>query len=68
MLRWRTGSRPSNSSWAKKFASYADAKRDSFDYIEVLYNQQRRLSSIGYISPSRAECNYRDRLATKKAA
>jgi len=52
----------------EKFASCADAKKESFDYIEVFYNQQRRHSSIGYISPAQAERSYRHRLALKEAA
>ena len=38
----------------ERFASNADAKAELFDYIEVFYNQQRRHSSLGYVSP--AEC------------
>lgn len=36
----------------ERFDSYADAKEKAFDYIEVFYNQQRRHSSLGYISPA----------------
>ena len=52
----------------EKFTSCAEAKKESFDYIEVFYNQQRRHSSIGYISPAQAERSYRDRLVLKEAA
>jgi transposase InsO family protein len=38
----------------ERFDSNADAKEKLFDYIEVFYNQQRRHSSLGYVSP--AEC------------
>ena len=37
------------------FDSYAAAKEQAFDYIEVFYNQQRRHSSIDYVSPARYE-------------
>ena len=36
----------------ERFDSYAEAKEKAFDYIEVFYNQQRRHSSLGYISPA----------------
>lgn len=38
----------------ERFESNAAAKEELFDYIEVFYNQQRRHSSLGYVSP--AEC------------
>jgi transposase InsO family protein len=37
------------------FASYAEAKEEAFDYIEVFYNGQRRHSSLGYLSPAEFE-------------
>jgi transposase InsO family protein len=37
------------------FESIRRAKDQSFDYIEVFYNQQRRHSSIGYASPAQHE-------------
>jgi putative transposase len=37
------------------FESCGGAKGDLFDYIEVFYNQQRRHSSIGYLSPAEHE-------------
>jgi transposase InsO family protein len=37
------------------FASMHIAKEQLFDYIEVFYNQQRRHSSIDYVSPARYE-------------
>jgi transposase InsO family protein len=37
------------------FESYAAAKAQVFDYIEVFYNQQRRHSSLGYVSPAEFE-------------
>ena len=38
-----------------QFASNGDAKMELFDYIEVFYNQRRRHSSLGQISPARFE-------------
>jgi len=40
---------------AEKFPSYGDAKMALFDYIEVFYNQRRRHSTLGKISPARFE-------------
>jgi putative transposase len=40
---------------ADQFASHADAKAELFDYIEVFYNQRRRHSTIGRISPAAFE-------------
>jgi putative transposase len=37
---------------ADRFASCGEAKRALFDYIEVFYNQRRRHSTIGYVSPA----------------
>lgn len=37
---------------ADRFDSSSHAKRELFEYLEVFYNQQRRHSSIGYISPA----------------
>jgi transposase InsO family protein len=37
------------------FESYASAKEQLFDYIEVFYNQQRRHSSLDYVSPGEYE-------------
>lgn len=36
---------------ADRFASCGDAKMQLFDYLEVFYNQRRRHSTIGYVSP-----------------
>jgi putative transposase len=47
------------------FESYGSAKGELFDYIEVFYNQQRRHSSIGYLSPAAYE---RARQMTEMAA
>lgn len=43
------------------FESIHRGKEQLFDYIEVFYNQQRRHSSIDYVSPARYE-RERDRL------
>ncbi len=37
------------------FGSQAAAQAELFDYIEVFYNQQRRHSSLGYLSPAKYE-------------
>ncbi len=39
----------------ERFESYAHAKQALFDYIEVFYNQQRRHSTLGQISPAEFE-------------
>ena len=39
----------------ERFESYAAAKEQVFDYIEVFYNQQRRHSALGYESPAQYE-------------
>ena len=38
-----------------RFNNHGHAKDELFDYIEVFYNQQRRHSAIGYISPAEYE-------------
>jgi putative transposase len=40
---------------ADRFPSYSDAKMVLFDYIEVFYNQRRRHSTLGQISPAAFE-------------
>jgi putative transposase len=37
------------------FETHAEGKRQLFDYIEVFYNQKRRHSSLGYVSPGEFE-------------
>jgi putative transposase len=39
----------------EEFASPVDTKAKVFDYIEVFYNQKRRHSSLGYLSPGEFE-------------
>jgi hypothetical protein len=36
----------------KKFDIVRSAKEELFDYIEVFYNQERRHSALGYVSPA----------------
>jgi hypothetical protein len=40
---------------ADRFASFGDAKMELFDFIEVFYNQRRRHSTLGQISPAEFE-------------
>lgn len=40
---------------AERFPSYNDARMALFDYIEVFYNQRRRHSTLGQISPAAFE-------------
>ena len=40
---------------AGQLASYGDAKMELFDFIEVFYNQRRRHSTLGQISPAAFE-------------
>ena len=37
---------------ADRFDSFGEAKTELFDYIEVFYNQRRRHSTLGQISPA----------------
>ena len=47
----------------ERFEGYADAKEQLFDYIEVFYNQQRRHSTLGQLSPATFERRAADRQA-----
>ncbi len=38
-----------------RFETHASAKAKLFDYIEVFYNQERRHSTLGYVSPAQFE-------------
>ena len=40
---------------ADRFDSCGEAKMELFDYIEVFYNQRRRHSTIGQVSPAAFE-------------
>ena len=42
------------------FVSIREGKDQAFDYIEVFYNQQRRHSSNGYVSPAERERRFYD--------
>jgi transposase InsO family protein len=42
----------------ERFESPAETKTELFDYIEVFYNQQRRHSALGYLSPAEFERRY----------
>ena len=37
---------------AERFDSFGEAKMELFDYLEVFYNQRRRHSTLGQISPA----------------
>ena len=39
----------------ERFEGYGVAKEQLFDYIEVFYNQQRRYSTLGQVSPAAFE-------------
>jgi putative transposase len=52
----------------ESFESYADAKERSFDYIEVFYNQQRRHSTLGYLTPAEFERRRRTVVPLEPAA
>jgi putative transposase len=39
----------------ERFPSHADAKAQLFDYLEVFYNQRRRHSAAGRMSPAAYE-------------
>jgi putative transposase len=47
----------------ERFESYGLAKEKLFDYVEVFYNQQRRHSALGYVSPAEYERTSRLRRA-----
>jgi putative transposase len=49
----------------EQFDSEHDARTKAFDYIEVFYNQKRRHSALGYLSPAQFE---RQSRAPEKAA
>ena len=40
---------------ADRVGSYSEAKMDVFDYLEVYYNQRRRHSTLGQVSPAEFE-------------
>ena len=40
-----------NVTMAIRYATHADMKAASFEYIEVFYNRKRQHSTLGYSSP-----------------
>lgn len=52
----------------ERFPSYANAKEEVFDYVEVFYNQQRRHSTLGYLTPADFERRRRENSAMEPAA
>lgn len=44
----------------ERFESYSEAKQRTFDYVELFYNQHRRHSSLGYLSPAEFERRHRE--------
>jgi len=53
---------------ADRFESGGQAKRELFEYIEVFYNQRRRHSTIGYVSPAVFEQRARVGLRKQRCA
>jgi putative transposase len=47
----------------ERFLNNDIARAETFDYIEVFYNQKRLHSAIGYVSPAEFEKQDRERLA-----
>lgn len=42
--------------YQQRYATRAEARQSVFEYIEVFYNQERRHSALGYVSP----CEYEE--------
>jgi putative transposase len=42
----------------RRYATRAEARSDIFEYVEVFYNQQRRHSALGYLSPAEYEARH----------
>jgi putative transposase len=42
----------------KRYENREQAKQSIFEYIEVFYNNQRRHSTLGYLSPTEFERRY----------
>jgi len=55
--QWRASSHRSKPSVlaAKTYRTRDQARADVFDYIERFYNQRRRHSKLGYVSPMEFE-------------
>ncbi len=45
--------------YGKNYLTRQEAKQDTFKYIELFYNRQRRHASLGYISPAEFEKKYK---------
>ncbi len=43
---------------ARRYATRAEARLDIFEYVEVFYNQERRHSTLGYLSPAEYEARH----------
>ncbi|GAC41133.1 transposase and inactivated derivative [Paenibacillus popilliae ATCC 14706] len=43
--------------YLRRFKTRDEARRATFEYLEVFYNRQRIHSSIGYVTPDEMECN-----------
>jgi putative transposase len=53
---------------ADRFESCGHAKRELFEYLEVFYNQRRRHSTIGYVSPAVFEHRARSGCTNERCA
>jgi transposase InsO family protein len=53
---------------ADRFESCGEAKMQLFDYIEVFYNQRRRHSTLGYLSPAVFEKRARSGVESERCA
>ena len=45
----------------ERFLTHEIAKDETFEYIELFYNPERRHSALGYLSPAEYERRYRER-------
>ena len=54
-IQRRLAQRPISPKSGEHFESCGEAKMALFDYIEVFYNQRRRHSTLGHISPAEFE-------------
>lgn len=42
----------------RRYQTRAEARSDIFEYVEVFYNQERRHSTLGYLSPTQYEARH----------